>query len=65
MELEVCEMEEGESEETGILRSEEVERKGKEEARRIRGLGDPLKPRPEEVEEHKLTHMPYRNWCGI
>ena len=33
--------------------------------RRLKGLGDPRKPTAREVEEHKLTHVPYRNWCSI
>ena len=24
---------------------------------------DPKPPSPREVEEHNLTHLPYRNWC--
>ena len=26
---------------------------------------DPRKPTQEEVDEHELTHLPYRNWCPI
>ena len=30
---------------------------------RMRSLGDPRLPSSKEVEEHYLTHVPYRNWC--
>jgi hypothetical protein len=26
-------------------------------------LKDPLMPSVEEVAEHRITHLPYRNWC--
>jgi hypothetical protein len=26
---------------------------------------DPRKPNQKEVDEHELTHLPYRNWCDI
>ena len=26
-------------------------------------LKDPLMPSVEEVAEHRMTHLPYRNWC--
>ena len=34
-----------------------------EEGRLIKRLIDPQLPTEEEVEHHKLTHLPYRNWC--
>ena len=53
-------------EDIGGYRSVEVERKGKEEDKReLRKLIDPRKPTQEEVDEHELTHLPYRNWCPI
>ena len=24
----------------------------------------PVKPPPDQVEEHRITHCPYRSWCG-
>ena len=30
---------------------------------RWRAIGDPRLPSQQEVEEHYLTHVPYRNWC--
>ena len=29
----------------------------------MKRLIDPRLPTEEEVEHHKLTHLPYRNWC--
>ena len=29
----------------------------------MRRLGDPRLPSKKEVDEHNLTHLPYRNWC--
>ena len=40
-------------------------RKEKEEGRKLRSIGDPRLPSPREVEEHNLTHLPYRNWCPV
>ena len=34
-----------------------------EEARRPKGLSEPRKPSLKEIEEHNLTHLPFRNWC--
>ena len=31
--------------------------------RRPRRLADPTIPSEVEVEEHNLTHLPYRSWC--
>ena len=33
------------------------------EARKPRKVADPIKPSAREVEEHELTHLPYRSWC--
>ena len=38
-------------------------RKETEEGRRLRSIGDPRLPSQKEVEEHNLTHLPYRNLC--
>ena len=35
-----------------------------EEARRAKGTKVPIKPSQEEVEEHMLTHLPFRSWCS-
>ena len=35
------------------------------EAQRAKGLRQPRKPTPQEVHEHELTHLPYRDWCPI
>ena len=34
-----------------------------EEAKRAKGAAVPNMPSREEVEEHRLTHAPYRSWC--
>ena len=34
-----------------------------EEGKFIKWLIDPRLPTEEEVENHRLTHLPYRNWC--
>ena len=34
-----------------------------ESKRRMRNIGDPRLPSQKEVDEHFLTHVPYRNWC--
>ena len=36
-----------------------------QEARRARGRPQPAQPTRQEMEEHALTHMPYRSWCLI
>ena len=36
-----------------------------QEARRARGRPQPTQPTKQEMEEHALTHMPYRSWCPI
>ena len=44
----------------------EVERKGKEGDKAIiKKLLDPRKPSEQEVEDHELYHVPYRNWCAV
>ena len=42
---------------------EEVEAKG-EEAIPARGLPSPTQPTRKEIQEHVLTHLPLRSWCG-
>jgi hypothetical protein len=55
-----------EDEKIGICGGEEVERSGTNgDCRKLRGLGDPRKPTQKEVEDHRLTHLPYRNWCTV
>ena len=33
------------------------------QARRVRKLVDPRLPNEDEIREHYLTHLPFRNWC--
>ena len=35
------------------------------EAHRARGLRQPQQPTPQQIAEHNLTHLLYRNWCPI
>ena len=51
----------------GVLRvQEEMERKeAVSDTRVTRKLNDPRKPTQAEVDEHELTHIPYRNWCSV
>ena len=39
------------------------EEKESEEARAPEVLRDPGAPTLQEVEEHNITHMPFRSWC--
>ena len=32
-------------------------------AQRMRNIGDPRLPTQSEVDNHNITHVPYRNWC--
>ena len=32
---------------------------------RMRNIGDPRLPTKAEVDNHNVTHVPYRNWCDI
>ena len=44
--------------------NEVPQRVGKDEGvGRMMNIGDPRSPSRKEVEEHYLTHVPYRNWC--
>ena len=33
-------------------------------AQRMRNIGDPRLPTQQEVDNHNITHVPYRNWCA-
>ena len=39
------------------------EEKESEEAKPPEVLRDPGAPTPREIEEHNVTHMPFRSWC--
>ena len=41
----------------------ECQEKESEEARDPIVLRDPGSPTPREIEEHNVTHMPFRSWC--
>ena len=40
-----------------------AEEDGEEECNPARLAPEPGEPTAEEVEEHRVTHMPYRSWC--
>ena len=46
-----------------VQASEEVEAEG-EEANPARGLPSPTQPTSKEIEEHVMTHLRPRSWCG-
>ena len=56
-ECRVCGVEDGEP------MPEEEDVGGEAGQRRTKKLGDPVRPKDEEVKEHELTHLPFRNWC--
>ena len=37
---------------------------GEEETTPARGLPSPTQPTRKEIQEHVLTHLPHRSWCG-
>ena len=41
----------------------EEEERASEEAKKPEVLRDPGAPTPREVEEHNVTHLPFRSWC--
>ena len=43
--------------------TEEVEETGEAGKRGILKMLDPKLPSKAEIEEHEITHLPYRNWC--
>ena len=52
--------------EVEIHGEEVVERiRASREERVVKKMIDPRRPTEREVEEHNLTHLPYRNWCPV
>ena len=43
-----------------VIESEEIEH-GSREVKRIQS---PMKPSQSEVDEHSITHLPFRSWCS-
>ena len=35
------------------------------EMRKVRRMQNPMKPSAAQIEEHELTHLPFRSWCWI
>ena len=64
-EEEAAEEQEGEHEGARKAKEEATdEQEGElEEARKAKGIKAPTKPSKEEVNEHMLTHLPFRSWC--
>ena len=54
----------GNEELPGLLLQSESDEEPVEE-RKPRRMLDPIKTQTREVEEHELTHLPYRSWCWI
>ena len=55
---------EGEASDGGMQAEDKSEEEAEDaEGRRPKMMHDPKKPKPEEVEEHMATHLPYRSWC--
>ena len=57
-----CEMDVGGCEDEDFEQIECEERES-EEARAPEVLRDPGAPTPKEVEDHNVTHLPFRSWC--
>ena len=34
-------------------------------ARKAKAIMQPVQPTPQEIQQHNLTHMPYRSWCPV
>jgi hypothetical protein len=51
---------EGEDDQVG---GEDDEEEGESGERKVQKMNSPGKPSAAEIEEHNLTHLPYRNWC--
>ncbi len=40
-----------------------IEIKNEQETAKLKAASCPVRPSEAEVEDHRLTHLPYRNWC--
>ena len=34
-------------------------------ANKAKAMMQPVQPTPQEIQQHNLTHMPYRSWCPV
>ena len=50
--------------EEGKAQDGDMGQEDQEEAERPRALRDPGRPSQVEIDEHDLTHIPYRPWCN-
>ena len=63
-ELDVCDLDD--ETELGIGGEEAVRFRATDEGNQfVKKMIDPKLPSQKDVEEHNLTHLPYRNWCPI
>ena len=45
---------------------EKIQRKDAQaDKRTVQKMNDPRRPTQAEIDEHDMTHIPYRNWCSI
>ncbi len=49
--------------EHGEAVEEQVDPNQSEEGHKARGMPSPEQPTRQEVEEHELAHVPFRQWC--
>eukprot|EP00973_Karenia_brevis_P086851 12045803-Karenia_brevis.AAC.1 len=42
---------------------QEMEEEETQKNEKVRALRTPKSPTPEEYRHHRLTHIPYRDWC--
>jgi hypothetical protein len=56
----VCGVEDGETEEAEKMEDPDESEAGQ---RKTKKLGDPVRPKDDEVLEHEHTHLPFRSWC--
>ena len=45
------------------MRTEKAEMEPEEETADLKIAVSPVRPSAADVAEHRVTHMPYRNWC--
>ena len=57
----MCEIEEGEA--FGEAGEEQKQAEEGEEGQRPKAVKVAVQPSAKEVQEHMLTHVPFRNWC--
>ena len=61
--LQGLEEEKDKSEDTMDDEDDEDKEEGAEEGQQAKGIRDPQEPTKQEIEDHELTHIPFRDWC--